>query len=130
MSKDLLFELHKKAVKKQIIDDEFISFLERIFPDKSANVLEVLKRGIIKYIYMPSKRIVWAAKGENQEHLIYPRLYCSCQDFYKHVVIKKKRNHCKHILAQIISEALKKFEVITLEDSEFKDFIKELKLKI
>ena len=75
-------------------------------------------------------RIVWAAMGENQEHLIYPRLYCSCQDFYKHVVIKKKRKYCKHILAQIISVALNRFEVITLEDSQFKEFVKELKLKI
>ncbi|MFX1501719.1 MAG: hypothetical protein ACFFDH_12205 [Promethearchaeota archaeon] len=130
MSKDLLFDLHKKASKKQIIDDEFISFLETIFPDKSADVIDVLKRGIIKYIYKPSYRIVWAAKGENQEHLIYPKLYCSCQDFYKNVVIKKKRKYCKHILAQIISEALNRFEVITLEDKKFKEFFKELRLKI
>ncbi|MFW9972634.1 MAG: hypothetical protein ACFFDF_20785 [Candidatus Odinarchaeota archaeon] len=130
MSKDLLFQVFRKAEKKQVIDEEFIRFLETIFPDKSSDVLEVLKKGIIRYTYIPSNRIVWAAKGENQEHMIYPKLYCSCQDFYKNVVIKKKRKFCKHILAQTISEGLNKFERVKLSDKEFKDFLSNLKLKI
>ncbi len=130
MSKDLLLDVFQKATKKKEIDDEFISFLDNIFPGKSTNVLDVLKRGIIKYIYKPSNRIVWAAKGENQEHMIYPKLYCSCQDFYKSVVIKKKRHFCKHILAQIISDALNTYEEVILDDKRFKEFVKELKLKI
>ncbi|MFX0039063.1 MAG: hypothetical protein ACFFCY_07250 [Promethearchaeota archaeon] len=130
MSRRLFFQIFNKVKEKQVIDEEFITFIETIFPDKSTNVLEVLKRGIIKYTYKPSNRIIWAAKGENQEHMIYPRLYCSCQDFYKNVVIKKKRKFCKHILAQIISEALDKFERVTLEDSQFKEFVSNLKLKI
>jgi predicted nucleic acid-binding Zn finger protein len=130
MSKDLLFQVYRKAKEKQVIDEEFIAFLEAIFPDKSTNVVEVLKRGITKYIYKPSGRIVWAAKGANQEHLIYPKLYCSCQDFYKNVVIKRVRKFCKHILAQIISEALNQFDTETLEDNEFKDFVSNLKLNI
>jgi len=130
MSKDLLFEVFSEAKKKQIIDEQFISFLETIFPDKSTKVIEVLKRGIKKYIYNPSNRIVWVAQGENQEHLIYPKLYCSCQDFYKNVVVKKKRKFCKHILAQIISEALNEFTAVTLDDHQFKELVRDLKLKI
>ena len=130
MSKDVLFQVFRKAQKKQVLDEEFISFLETIFPDKSTDVLEVLKRGIIKYTYTPSNRIVWAAIGENQEHLIYPKLYCSCQDFYKNVVVKKKRKFCKHILAQAISEALNNFKAVTLEDNKFKELISDLKLII
>jgi predicted nucleic acid-binding Zn finger protein len=130
MSKDLLFQVFKSAKKKQAIDEEFIIFLETIFPDKSKDVLEVLKRGIIRYTYTPSNRIVWAARGENQEYLIYPKLYCSCQDFYKNVVIKRTRDFCKHILAQIISEALNKFEQVTLKDTEFKQLTSDLKLNI
>jgi len=130
MSKDLLFQVFRKAQRKQAIDEEFIIYLETIFPDKSTNVLDVLKKGIIRYTYKPSNRIIWAAKGENQEHMVYPKLYCSCQDFYKNVVIKQKRKFCKHLLAQTISEALNKFETVTLEDDKFKEFIGNLKLKI
>ena len=130
MSIDQLIQVFLKAKKKQVIDEEFISFLDTIFPGRSTNVINVLKRGITKYIYTPSNRAVWAAKGENQEHLIYPKLYCSCQDFYKNVVIKRNRNFCKHILAQIISEALDKFQIVKLEDSKFKELTRDLKLKI
>jgi predicted nucleic acid-binding Zn finger protein len=130
MSKDLLLKVFEQAKQKQLIDEEFISFIESIFPDKSYDVLEVLKRGITKYTYKPSNRIVWTAMGKNQEHLIYPRLFCSCQDFYKNVVVYKKRKFCKHILAQVISEALKQFKTVISEDTKFKELIKELKLKI
>ena len=130
MSKDLLFQVFKEAKNKKIIDEKFITFLDDIYPNKSTSVIEVLKRGIIKYTYKPSNRTVWTAQGENQEHLIYPKLYCSCQDFYKNVVIKKKRIFCKHILAQVISEALNQFKIVTLEDNKFKELISELKLKI
>ncbi|UCD02274.1 MAG: SWIM zinc finger family protein [Promethearchaeota archaeon] len=130
MLKDLFLTVFQKAKEKKVIDDEFISFLETIFPDKSSNVLDVLKRGIIRYTYKPSNRIVWVAMGENQEHLIYPKLYCSCQDFYKSVVVKKKRKFCKHILAQIISDALNSYKEVVLEDKRFKELVADLKLKI
>ena len=130
MSKDLLLKIFEKAKKKQLIDEDFISFLELIFPDKSSNVLETLKRGITKYIYKPSNRVVWTAMGRNQEHLVYPKLFCSCQDYYKNVVVNKIREFCKHIIAQVISEALHNFKETTLNDKEFRELVGDLKLKI
>jgi predicted nucleic acid-binding Zn finger protein len=130
MSKDLLLKIFEKARKKQLIDEDFISFLELIFPDKSSDVMETLKRGITKYIYKPSNRVVWTAMGRNQEHLVYPKLFCSCQDYYKNVVVNKIREFCKHIIAQVISEALHNFKETTLNDKEFKELVGDLKLKI
>ena len=130
MSKDLLLDVFEKINRKQIIDEEFLSFIELIFPGKSAGVIDVLTKGVTKYIYKPSNRIVWAAMGKKQEHLVYPRIFCSCQDFYKTVVVYKKRDFCKHILAQIISEALNRFKIIGLDDNKFKEFVRELKLHI
>jgi predicted nucleic acid-binding Zn finger protein len=69
------------------------------------------------------------AVGEDNEHLIYPQLYCSCQDFYKNVVIKRERPFCKHILAQVIAEELNTFEQIEVPDEEFKYMIKDLEVK-
>ncbi|MFX1316946.1 MAG: hypothetical protein ACFE9T_13880 [Promethearchaeota archaeon] len=130
MSKDLLLAIFKMAKKKRILDKELIEFLENVFPGRSSNVIEVLKRGITKIIYKPSNRIVWTAMGENQEHLIYPNLFCSCQDFYKSVIIKRERFVCKHLIAQIISEALNNYQIKELEDNEFSNLIKDLKLQI
>ncbi len=130
MSKDLLLKIFEKAKKKQLIDEDFISFLELIFPDKSSDVLETLKRGVTKYTYKPSNRVIWTAMGRNQEHLIYPKLFCSCQDYYKNVVVNRIRDFCKHIIAQVISEAIHNFKETTLDDKDFKELVAGLKLKI
>lgn len=130
MSKELLLKIFEMAKKKQILDEELINFLEVLFPGRSSNIIEVLNRGITKNIYKPSNRIVWTAMGENQEHLVYPKIFCSCQDFYKSVIIKKERLVCKHLIAQIISEALNNYKIQELKDQEFSDLIKDLRLKI
>ena len=129
MSKDLLLNVYKRVKESGIINEDLIKYLETIFPNKSQDALEVIKRGIKRNIYKPSNRTVWTAMGENDEYLIYPKLYCSCQYFYKNVVVKKKRIFCKHLLAQTICEALNNYHENEIKDIEFKKFIQELKLK-
>ena len=129
MSKDLLFNVLKRVKESGIINEDLIKYLESIFPNKTNDALEVIKRGIKKKIYKPSNRTVWTAIGKNNEYLLYPKLYCSCHDFYKNVVIKRKRIFCKHLLAQTICEALSNYEECEIKDSKFKDFFQEIKLK-
>lgn len=129
MSKDLLFNVYKRVKECGIINEDLIKYLESIFPNKTNNALEVIKRGIKKNVYKPSNRTVWTAMGENDEYLIYPKLYCSCHDFYKNVVIKKKRIFCKHLLAQTICEALNNYQECEIKDTKFSNFVQELKLK-
>ena len=132
MSKDLLSSIFQKVKDKGVIDDEFIKYLDGLFSDKSASILEVVQRGFIKYTYNPSKKVVWcvpAKKRPEEEYFIYPKIYCSCRDFYKAVVLKRTRSFCKHLLAQVISEALQSFKNVELDDSLFKKRITELKQK-
>ena len=128
-SKDLLSEIYSKIKSKALIDEEFINYLESIFPDNSPPILAVIKRGITKYTFKPSNRIVWTAMGENNEYLIYPKIYCGCIDFYKNVIINRIRDFCKHIIAQIICEALNNYIEKKLEDNNFGDFINNLRLE-
>ena len=128
-SKDLLSEIYSKIKNKGLIDEDFVNFIESIFPDKSPNILKVIKRGITKYTFKPSGKIVWTAMGQNNEYLIYPKVYCGCIDFYKNVVIKRIRGFCKHIIAQVICEALNNYQVSIIEDDKFTDFIQHLKLE-
>ncbi len=129
MSKDLLFDISLMAEKKGVIDEELLNFINSTFPDKVNKVIKVIKRGITKYTFNPSRRVVWIALGENDEYLLYPKLYCSCQDFYKAVVIQRRRSFCKHLLAQVICENLPDFRESELEDDEFNEFIDDLDLK-
>lgn len=128
-SKDLLSEIYSKIKDKGLIDEDFVNFIESIFPDKSPNILKVIERGITKYTFKPSNKIVWTAMGQNNEYLIYPKVYCGCIDFYKNVVIKRIRGFCKHIIAQVICEALNNYQVSIIEDDKFTDFMENLKLE-
>lgn len=128
-SKDLLSEIYSKIKNKGLIDEDFVNFIESIFPDKSPNILKVIKRGITKYTFKPSGKIVWTAMGQNDEYLIYPKVYCGCIDFYKNVVIKRIRGFCKHIIAQVICEALNNYQIRIIEDDKFANFIEHLKLE-
>lgn len=128
LSKDLLSEIYLKIKKKGEIDEEFVKYLESIYPEKSSEIFLTLKRGISKYVFNPSKRVIWTALGENDEYLIYPKTYCSCIDHYNRVVIKRKRPFCKHLIAQVISDALNNFELKEINDGNFTKFINQLKL--
>jgi len=129
MSKDLLFDVYSIAKKKGVIDDELINFIDTIFPDKADKVLDVIKKGITKYTFKPSNRVIWSALGsiKNREYLIYPKLYCSCLSFYREVVINQSIGYCKHLIAQVICEALNKYKKVELKDKEFEDLINNLK---
>lgn len=128
MSKDLLSNFFMMVKEKGIMDDEIIEFIDKIFENKSHKVLEVISKGIVKVVHSPSNREVWLAKGNKCEHLIYPKTYCSCQDFYKNVVIKRKRPFCKHILAQVICEASGEYNMRESDDEDFKHLIMETDL--
>jgi len=144
MSKDLLFDVYSIAKEKGVIDDELINFIDTIFPNKADKVLDVIKKGITKYTYKPSNRVIWLALGsiknakinskdnldtEYREYLIYPKLYCSCLNFYKEVVINQSIGYCKHLITQVICEALNKYNKVELKDKEFEDLINNLESK-
>jgi predicted nucleic acid-binding Zn finger protein len=123
MSKDLLSKLISIVGEKSKIDDEILNYLNLIFSDNAERVLKTIKRGITKYHI--EDRIIWTAMGENSEHIIFPHIYCSCQDFYLNVVIERKRDFCKHILAQIICKGLNKYNEKKLSYDEFRTLFKE-----
>jgi predicted nucleic acid-binding Zn finger protein len=114
-----LNKLSEMIKNKRSIDEKIINYLDNNFSNKSSKIIEVLDRGITKYVYKPSNRIIWTALGTEREYIIYPKLFCSCIDFYKEVVVKKSRRFCKHLIAQIISKGLNKYNLIELEDDEF-----------
>jgi len=132
MSKDLLSRIFQDVKDKGVIDDNFIKYLDELFSDKSASILEVVQRGFVKYTHTPSGKVIWGVPAKTraeEEYLIYPKIYCSCRDFYKAVVVERSRSFCKHILAQVICEALENFKHVEIDDKMFKKRIGELKLK-
>lgn len=131
MFKKVLNKLQEISKRKGVIDDSLINFLDSIFSNNANNVLDVIKRGFKKYCFNPSNRELWTVKGNRPDmtYYIYPKVYCSCQDYYKNVVVKKKKHFCKHLLAQAIAEGLETFSFEILKDEDFLKFKKNIKLE-
>lgn len=130
MRKNVFNSIFKKIEESKVLDKDLENELKALFPDKIEKAVETMEKGIIQYVFTPSKRILWTAIGDEREHILYPGLYCDCLDFYKNVVINKKNSICKHLLAQILSLGLKNFKKINLNDEEFIEIYKNNILKI
>ena len=128
-SKEFLSEIFNIIKNKGKIDDEFIIYLDTIFKERSYEILEIIRKGVNIYRYKPSDRALWIAVGQTRIYYLYPKIYCSCHDFYKTVITKRSRNFCKHLIAQVIVEALESYEIVYLEDDEFGNLIEDLTLE-
>ncbi|MBD3351362.1 MAG: hypothetical protein GF364_07725 [Candidatus Lokiarchaeota archaeon] len=82
------------------------------------------------FVFKPSNRQVWTVMGEEKRYLLYPKIYCSCMDFYLKGIIKKRKYICKHLLAQMIFKHIDKDKLsnveIVLHDTEFNTLLKEI----
>ena len=129
-SKDFLSKVFLKVERIGSVDEKLELYIDSIFPGKVAKVLEILDKGITKCIFLPSNREIWVVTGKNDEYMIYPKIFCSCYDFYKNACLLKKRPFCKHLLAQVILEAFRVYDVLELQDEEFQSFLKELSMNL
>jgi predicted nucleic acid-binding Zn finger protein len=76
-------------------------------------------------MFEPSGRVVWIVVGKEKDYQIIPVAnYCSCDDFYYRVV-NGDTSLCYHVIAQKLSEALNKYELITDSDTLYDVFMKE-----
>jgi len=126
MTKTNLTQLLELVKKEGSLDNSVIRFIDKTFSSKWENIKGALERGITKYIYKPSNKVLWTAMGKSQEYILYPKEFCSCMDFYKEVVINRNRSYCKHLLAQVISKVLDSYQTVELEDYEFKIRLEEM----
>lgn len=93
--------------------------------DNAINLVD--KKRIKKYIFKPSRRILWVVEGRKKEYQIFPETnFCSCDDYYFRVM-KFEKDLCYHLVAQNIAEALDKFITIEMSDSEYASITKKFR---
>ncbi|MCW3975689.1 MAG: hypothetical protein NWE86_05550 [Candidatus Bathyarchaeota archaeon] len=85
--------------------------------DDAINLVDV--NCIKKYIFKPSRRIIWVVEGRKKEYQIFPETnFCSCDDYYFRVM-KFEKDLCYHLVAQKIAEALNKYQKMEMSDSDY-----------
>jgi predicted nucleic acid-binding Zn finger protein len=89
--------------------------------------LQADNRKVHKNLFLPSNLILWTVEGQEQTYILYPEIYCQCQNFIMDSIYRAhKFKFCKHHLAQKIAEILNLYQNNQFSDSEYKAFIKNL----
>ncbi len=105
-----------------------LKYLVEEFNDRFWKALQTfLSKGVKKYVFTPTKRIIWIVVGKRKDYLILSNLYCPCEDFYLSVVLRKTAKMCYHLLAKVLAEKLDYYEELTVEDERFDKLMKEWK---
>lgn len=88
----------------------------------------VAERAVNKYIFQPSRQIVWIVVGKTRDYLISLNdRYCTCDDFYANVVLKEKSDICYHILAKLIGASLNLYNTYAVDDEQYPKLMEEWK---
>jgi predicted nucleic acid-binding Zn finger protein len=124
----------KKALKELLseikevgsITDQQKHTLSKMYGERLKRALKAVEeRRVKKYVFKPSGRVVWIIVGTERDYQTIPSInYCICDDFYFHV-ISHEVGLCYHLLAQVLSEALGKFELFTAHDRMYEPLMSE-----
>ena len=114
-------------IEKKFSLDQMHFFVEE-FNDRFWKALQkVLERGVKKYTFVPSNRTAWIVVGNKRDYLIISDLYCSCEDFYLNVVVRKFTKMCYHLLSKVLATTFEEYEKITVEDARYEQLMKDWK---
>jgi len=98
-----------------------------VFRKRFPQALALVEGGKVrKYQFSPSRRTVWVVTGRGRDYQVLPdSLFCTCDDYYFRVMEHKKQL-CYHIIAQQLSEAMGKYNVMELTDSRYPEITSKL----
>jgi len=105
------------------LTDEHLAELMMLFGQRFQKAWRAVKNGMVKkYTFKPSGRVVWIVVGKERDYLVMPDvMFCSCDDFYYHVM-GRKTYLCYHLIGQKIAEALGQYDEIEETDDMY-DFL-------
>ncbi len=68
----------------------------------------------------------WIYIGHRHDHIIVPRIYCTCRDFNIRVMTRKQHLSCKHLVIQYIAEKMGRYRILKIKLNDYKKIIKEI----
>ncbi|MGQ9720453.1 MAG: hypothetical protein ACUVXA_03930 [Candidatus Jordarchaeum sp.] len=113
----------KKCITGENLESLASTFGERLWKSLRA----ITEKRVAKYVFKPSNKQIWIVSGKNRDYLVISDFYCSCDDFYLNVVIRKKNKLCYHILAKRLAEALDLYNSYNLSDDKYEKLMQKLK---
>ena len=113
----LLDEILENVKRNGKLTGEDIGKLYSLFGKRFLKAWKAVREGQVKkYVFNPSKRVIWIVVGKNRDYLIFPAAeFCTCDDFYFRVM-DREAHLCYHLIAQKLAEALGWFDQIDESD--------------
>ncbi len=128
---EFLKRVCEKAAVNKRIEKVDLNKLSIAFGQRFTKACELANsKRVKKYIFKPSKRVVWIAVGRERDYLIMPAAdFCTCDDFYFRVM-DKQAHLCYHLIAQKLAQTLESYESYEEEDALYEVLMKEWKKAI
>lgn len=129
ISEGMTIEKVCEEVKKTgKITGEHLTRLAILFGSRFQRAWEAIKDNRVKkYVFKPSGRIIWIVVGKERDYIVMPDAgFCSCDDFYFHVM-SRKAHLCYHLIGQRIAEALGWYDEIEESDEMYDLLMSEWK---
>ena len=125
---ELLDKILGNVKRNGKLTGEDIGKLYSLFGKRFLKAWEAVREGQVKkYVFNPSKRVVWIVVGKNRDYLIFPAAeFCTCDDFYFRVM-DREAHLCYHLIAQKLAEALGWFDQIDESDELYETLMNEWK---
>ena len=124
----LLDEILENVKRNGKLTGEDIGKLYSLFGKRFLKAWKAVREGHVKkYVFNPSKRVIWIVVGKNRDYLIFPAAeFCTCDDFYFRVM-DREAHLCYHLIAQKLAEALGWFDQIDESDELYETLMNEWK---
>ena len=125
VSEEMVFyQLLEEVRKAKAISESQIETLTGLLGERFSNAYKTVEDGWVKkYLFHPSKRVIWVITGKEGNYQILPNInFCSCDDFYFRVV-SNEVFLCYHLLAQKLAEALDKHVLVDSSDAEYESLM-------
>jgi len=118
--------LLNEVKEKGRIDSRVRALLRENYGSRLDRALECLEWGRVKkYVFKPSGRVLWLVVGEGRQYIIRNMSFCTCEDFYLEVLVRREINACYHIIARVLGEALGKYEEYEESDASYSSIVME-----
>ena len=120
----VLLPIRQRNKEEEMKDSELLA-LHFLFGQNSLHALDLIDKGSVKKLVSPSRRELYICRGSTGSRyfcLKYGK-FCNCPSYQYSVLVRGDALMCKHLLAVIISDALKRCEIVNVSDEEIKELL-------
>jgi len=123
-------DLFERLAKERKLSAQLIHLFEKEYGNLFYKSLEFIQKAgpkVYKVSFSPSNLDLWTVQGAKRTYLVYPNIFCQCQDFLLNSIYRRHKFYmCKHLFAQKLADSLDQYITLNLKDKNFGDWKKQI----